>query len=209
MTALLPKATAHLSFIYLMPLKINMLISYCTTCHGRLWQLKQTLGHNLAYTVAGKVELCVLLYNDADAYEYLRRFYADYITDGRLRILSHVEDRIFADGSRWSCGYVKDLAHKMGRGRVLFNLDADNFIDDPLHAALLALPASHILITRQSEWRPDGRSGRIGIHREKYGKAFYRDRGRSDDGDFISQCIALGAKVQQIACQHTPIDNDR
>lgn len=186
-----------------------MLISYCTTCHKRLWQLKQTLGHNLAYTIAGKVELCILAYNDAETYEYLRRFYAHYINDGRLRVLSHVEDRVFADGSRWSCGYVKDLAHKMGRGRVLFNLDADNFIDDPLHAALLALPASHILIIKQDKGVPDGRSGRIGIHREKYGKAFYRDRGRSDDGDFISQCIVAGAAVQQIACQHTPIDNDR
>lgn len=184
-----------------------MLISYCTTCHGRLWQLKQTLDHNLAYTVAGKVELCVLAYNDTETREYLYRYYTDYIAAGTLRIKSHFEDKTFDDGSRWSCGYVKNLAHDMGQGRVLFNLDADNFIDDHLHAELLTLPTSKILITKQSEWRPDGRSGRIGVHGRIYGKARYRDKGRSDDGDFIGQCIALGLTITQIACQHVPVSN--
>ena len=186
-----------------------MLISYCTTCHCRLWQLKQTLNHNLAFTQAGEVELCVLTYNDADTYEYLRLSYAQYIADGRLRILSHIEDRVFADGSRWSCGYVKDLAHRMGRGRVLFNLDADNFIDYTLHAALLTLAPNEILITKQSEWQSDGRSGRIGLHGSRYGKSFYRDRGRLDDGDFIDQCVRRGARIKQIPCQYKPIGNSR
>lgn len=186
-----------------------MKISYCTTCHNRLWQLKQTLDHNLAYTVAGKVELCVLAYNDNEAYQYLYEHYNDYIADGRLRVLSVNENRVFKDGSTWSCGYVKHLAHLMGRGDVLFNLDADNFIDDKLHAALLKLLPNELLITLQSEWRDDGRSGRIGVHRSLYGKVRYRDKGRGDDGDFISQCVSLGVKVSQISCEIAPIDNER
>lgn len=184
-----------------------MLISYCTTCHNRLWQLKQTLDHNLAFTVAGKVELCVLAYNDAETYRYLRENYAEYIADGRLRALDWRDEKAFADGSRWSCGYVKHLAHLMGRGDVLFNLDADNFIDDDLHTALLSLQSNEILITLQSEWRDDGRSGRIGVHRSMYGKARYRNKGRGDDGDFISQCISQGLKVRQIRCEYKPISN--
>lgn len=184
-----------------------MLISYCTTCHGRLWQLKQTLDHNLAFTVAGKFELSVLTYNDTDTHEYLYRYYADYIAAGTLRVKSHFEDKVFADGSKWSCGYVKDLVHNMARGNVLFNLDADNFIDNDLHAALLSLQANEILITKQSEWQPDGRSGRIGVHSSMYGKARYRDKGRSDDGDFITQCLSLGAKIKQLSCQYAPISN--
>lgn len=186
-----------------------MKISYCTTCHKRLWQLKQTLDHNLAYTVAGKVELCVLAYNDAETYQYLREHYAEHLVDGRLRVMDWHEDSVFLDGSRWSCGYVKHLAHLMGRGDVLFNLDADNFIDDDLQAKLSSLQPKELLITKQSEWRDDGRSGRIGVHRSLYGKVRYRDRGRSDDGDFISQCIALGVKVKQIRCEIPPIDNER
>lgn len=186
-----------------------MQVSYCTTCHGRLWQLKQTLDHNLAFTQTGSIELCVLAYNDTETYLYLREHYGEYIADGRLRVINWHEDKVFNDGSRWSCGYVKHLAHLMGRGDALFNLDADNLIDDDLHAALLALKPKELLITLQSEWQDDGRSGRIGVHRVTYGKARYRDKGRGDDGDFISQCISLGVKVKQIACQHKPIDNDR
>lgn len=185
-----------------------MLISYCTTCHGVLWQLKQTLDHNLAFTQAGSVELCVLAYNDNETYQYLRKHYAEYIADGRLRVLDWRDEKAFADGSTWSCGYVKHLAHLMGRGKVLFNLDADNFIDADLHAALMGLQPNELLITKWSEWRDDGRSGRIGVHRSMYGKAKYRDKGRGDDGDFISQCIALGVKVKQIRCEHKPISND-
>lgn len=186
-----------------------MQVSYCTTCHGRLWQLKQTIEHNLAYTKAGAVELCVLAYNDTETYKYLREHYAEHIADGRLRVLDWHEDKAFADGSTWSCGYVKHLAHLMGTGDVLFNLDADNFVDDDLHTALLSLQFNELLIIKQSEWRADGRSGRIGVHRAMYGKAKYRDRGRADDGDFIRQCIEQGAKVKQIRCEHIPIDNKR
>lgn len=186
-----------------------MQISYCTTCHNRLWQLKQTLDHNLAYTKSGAVELCVLAYNDTETYQYLREHYADYIADGRLRVINWYEDKTFADGSEWSCGPVKHLAHLMGRGDVLFNLDADNFIDDELHKALLSLQPNELLITLQSEWRDDGRSGRIGVQRTMYGKAKYRDRGRGDDGDFMSQCIALGATVKQVRCEYAPISNNQ
>lgn len=186
-----------------------MLISYCTTCHKRLWQLKQTLKHNLAFTQAGSVELCVLSYNDIETYQYLHEHHADCIADGRLRVLSVNQNKQFKDGSNWSCGYVKHLAHLMGRGDVLFNLDADNFIDDGLHKALLPLKPKELLITKQSEWRDDGRSGRIGVHRTMYGKARYRDKGRGDDGDFMSQCIAQGVKVKQIRCEYTPISNNQ
>ncbi|WP_131669833.1 hypothetical protein [Psychrobacter pygoscelis] len=184
-----------------------MRISYCTTCHKRLWQLKQTIAHNLAYTKTGQVELCILAYNDDETEHYLRDNYADYIEDGRLRVKTHIENKVFADGSRWSCGYVKDLAHKMATGRVLFNLDADNFIDNDLQATLFSLKKDEILITKQSEWQPDGRSGRIGVHHTLYIKVRYRDKGRSDDGDFIRRCIQAGAKAKQLRCQYKPIDN--
>ena len=80
---------------------VTMKISYCTNCHKRLWQLKQTLPHNLAYTKVGEVELCVLVYNDDTVEPYLIEHYPEYISDGRLNIKTHVEDRPY------SFGYVK------------------------------------------------------------------------------------------------------
>lgn len=180
-----------------------MKISYCTTCHNRLWQLKHTLLHNLSYTIPNEIEICILIYNDKESYDYLKENYSEYIKTKRLKLLD------WRDTNTWSCGYVKHLSHLLGTGKALFNLDADNFIDDTLNSELLTIQPKEIIITKQSEWKDDGRSGRIGIHKDLYGKAKYRDRGRSDDGDFISQCIALGAKVKQIPCKIPPISNNQ
>lgn len=151
----------------------------------------------------------MLIYNDTETRDYLEHHYSQHISDGRLRIASYFEDRVFNDGSRWSCGYVKHLAHSMATGRVLFNLDADNFIDQPLHETLLSLPDNTILINQKPEFNSEGQSGRIGVHRNLYGKTGYRDCGRNDDGDFMYRCFQLNARIRKIACQHTPISNLR
>lgn len=186
-----------------------MKLSYCTTCHNRLWQLKKTLPHNTRYLKCGEVELVIVAYNDGNVLPFLQANYADYLKDGRIRVIEHNEDKTFADGSRWSCGYVKDIAHRAALGDVLFNLDADNFIDDALQATLLSLTKRQILITKQSQWRPDGRSGRIGICRSNYGKVYYRDKGRGDDGDFICQAIRASLQIVELLCQHQPIPNEQ
>ncbi len=98
-----------------------MLISYCTTCHGRLWQLQLTLDENLAYTSAGRVELCILVYNDPETFQYLVEHYQVFIKDRRL-VINHRLDDV-----PYSCGRVKNFAHELGLGKVLFNLDADLF----------------------------------------------------------------------------------
>lgn len=184
-----------------------MKLSYCTTCHGRVWQLTRTLPHNTKYLKSGDVELVIVAYNDDRVKPFLQANYADYLGDGRIRVIEHDSDKVFADGRRFSCGYVKDIAHRAGLGDVLFNLDADNFIDDELHQTLLTLPANTLLITKQSEWQPDGRSGRIGCHKSDYGKIYYRDKGRNDDGDFMLQAHLARIKKIQIPCLIKPIPN--
>lgn len=174
-------------------------VSYCTTCHKRLWQLKQTIEHNLSFTKAGEIELCILAYNDDDVEPYLKEHYADYIKDGRLKVVTHHEDREF------SCGYVKNLAHAMGTGEILFNLDADNFIDNA-QDYLLQLKENEVLKNVVS--KQDGRSGRIGVYRTLFDKVCgYRDVGRSDDGDFVLRCLKAGAKLKPMDCTLAPISN--
>lgn len=181
-----------------------MIISYCTTCHKRLWQLKQTIDHNLSFTKVGEFELCILAYNDDEVEPYLIKHYSDYIQDRRLRVRTHHDDYIPVDGSDFACGYVKNLSHEMGIGRILFNLDADNFIGD-----------SHELIQNIEPYQVmknigilDGRSGRIAIHRELFYKVGgYRDVGRSDDGDFIRRCLSIGARLIHVDCSIPPLSN--
>lgn len=181
-----------------------MKISYCTVCCSRLWQLKQTIDHNLNFTKTNEFELCVLAYNDDEVEQYLRDKYAEYIADGRLKVKTHHDDYKSKDGSDFSCGYTKNLSHAMGTGKILFNLDADNFIDNA-HEILLKLKANEVL---KNVGVPDGRSGRIGVHKSLFKKVGgYKDLDRSDDGDFVLRCLKTGAKIIKTDCALAPIPN--
>lgn len=185
-----------------------MKISYCTTCFNRLWQLKQTLEHNLAFMKTGESELCILSYNDDSTEPYLYEKYADYIEDGRLKVKTHHDDYKPVDGSDFACGYVKNLSHAMGSGEILFNLDADNFITQRVNDELSQLDENQVLIIDPRKMNSDGRSGRIGVHSLFY-KVIggYHDTGRSDDSDFIRRSILAGANLKYTDCDLVPISN--
>lgn len=178
-----------------------MKISYCTTCHKRLWQIKQTIEHNLSFTKVDEVELCILTYNDKRAENYFNKNFKEYIDDGRLKVKNRVDKKEF------SCGYVKNFSHEMGTGDILFNLDADNFIDNA-HEILLNLKENEVVKNVVS--KPDGRSGRIGVYKTLFEKVGgYRDVGRSDDGEFILRCVRSGAKLISMDCNLSPISNTK
>lgn len=182
-----------------------MKASFCTTCHNRLWQLKQTLGHNLSYMKVNESELCILAYNDSEVEPYLLNNYSEYILDGRLRIITHHDNYIPMDGSDFACGYVKNLSHAMGNGEVLFNLDADNFICN-WYDYILNLQYGDLLI--HQGFSDDGRNGRIAIHSALFKQVGgYRDVGRRDDGDFITRCIQNGLRIRYLPCDILPIKN--
>jgi hypothetical protein len=177
------------------------MISFCTTVSNRLFQLEQTIGSNLALTKVGEVELCVLAYNDPTILPYLTDRYGDYIADKRLVVKEHFENRVF------SCGYVKNLSHAMGRGEILFNLDADNYIGNAL-SYLVDLKEDEVI--KNFMYINDGRSGRIGVYRSLFNKVGgYRDVGRADDGEFVLRCVLAGAKLKHMDCDIAPISNFR
>ena len=178
-----------------------MLISYCTTCFNRLWQLRQTLPHNLAFTKVGEVELCVLAYNDNSVEEYLKANYGEYIADGRLKV------KTMHDPIPFTCGRVKNFSHAMGTGDILFNLDSDNYIANA-HDLVLQLKPNQIL--KNIIHDTVSVSGRIAIHRHIFqGIGGYRDVGRNDDGDFVYRCLKVGIKLVPMRCDILPISNER
>lgn len=94
----------------------------------------------------------------------------------------------------------------MGSGKILFNLDADNFIDNSLE---------HLVNLKENELAHNpptlgiGHLGRIGIYRSLFDKVGgYRDVGRMDDGDFISRCLNTGVRLVKLRCSVPPIDNN-
>ncbi len=183
-----------------------MLISYCTNCHNRLWQLQKTLEHNLKFLKKGEVELCILAYNDDSIEPFFKKVYPEYLSDKRVKIKNHKDEYKPLDGSDYACGYVKHLAHEMGSGTILFNLDADNYIGN-VHSYLLNLKPNEIL--NNIPFKFDGRNGRIGIHKTMYDLVGgYEDKGRSDDGYFISKCLKIkGTVLKSINCDIAPISN--
>jgi hypothetical protein len=96
-------------------------VSYCTTCHGRLWQLALTLPSNLR-RLREDEELILVDYGSTDGLgrfvessEYCR----EAIEKGRL-VYAHTE------AASYHCPKAKNLAHRIARGELLVNLDADN-----------------------------------------------------------------------------------
>ena len=171
-----------------------------------MWQLKQTLKHNLDFTIAGEIELCILAYNDDAVIPYLIEYYAKYITDGRLKVKAHQDDYKPLDGSGFACGYAKNFAHAMSTGEVLFNLDSDNFIDEALQRALLTLRQDELIHSITGKF--DGSLGRIGVHRTVFDAVGgYRDVGRADDGDFITRCFKRGTQLRHVKCLLEPLPN--
>jgi len=96
-------------------------VSYCTTCHGRLWQVALTLFDNLD-RLRDDEELILLDYGSPDG---LGRFVESStrcrqaMEQGQL-IYGHTE------AASYHCPKAKNLAHRLGRGDILINLDADN-----------------------------------------------------------------------------------
>ena len=96
-------------------------VSYCTTCHGRLWQLALTLFDNLDHLREDE-EIVLLDYGSPDG---LGRFVEsskrcqEAISQGKLVYA-------FVEAEHYHCPKAKNLAHRLGRGDLLVNLDADN-----------------------------------------------------------------------------------
>src|ERR1700739_4368869 len=96
-------------------------VSYCTTCHGRLWQVALTLFDNLR-RLREDEELVLVDYGSR---ERVGRFVGSSpvcqkaIEAGRL-VYARTEAK------HYHCPKAKNLAHRLGRGELLVNLDADN-----------------------------------------------------------------------------------
>lgn len=100
-----------------------MKISFCTTCMGRLYHLKETLPANVeANKDYPEVEFVVLDYNSPDGLdEWIQAFVKDRNLQGRVSYYRERSAKFFDPR------HAKNVAHLLASGDVLVNLDADNF----------------------------------------------------------------------------------
>lgn len=99
-------------------------ISYCTTCKGRTFQLKETLRANMEMEAGNpNVEFVVLDYDSRDGLqEWLAENFSEELKSGRLVYGRH------APAEHFHFAHAKNLAHRLASGDILCNLDADNFL---------------------------------------------------------------------------------
>ena len=190
------------------PQVLNDGISFCTTCHNRLWQLKQTLASNLA-ALGSDMELVLIDYASTDGLsEWIWAHFENHIQDGRLIYfsLSHTVS--------WHVCKAKNLAHRLATRRYVFNRDADNFVtaEDLIHirrAAAQEMPAHQWT----DEWQ-DGSFGRIGLPRDLFMELGGYDEGllpmAGQDIDLIRRIHGLDKRIWRLPAPHKPaIPNEK
>ncbi len=167
------------------------MISFCTTCHNRLWQLKQTLPHNLKMAQKFNAEICLLNYGSNDNLdEWIKKNYRIEINNNLLRY-SKTSSEFF------NAPHAKNISHLLATKNILFNLDADNYITDNIKKIIqLFEQNNHLIIHNWSGSYTDGTYGRIIIN----GKNFKMIGGYDEnipgmtyqDSDLISRSIRFG-----------------
>jgi len=99
-------------------------VSYCTVCYGRLWQLAFTLKSNLE-NLKDDEELILVDYNSPDdtmIFVLGTKYFKKYIEEDKLKFIKVL------DINEYNCPKSKNIAHRLGSGEILINLDVDNFL---------------------------------------------------------------------------------
>ena len=139
-----------------------MKVSFCTTCKGRLWQLRETLPYNVNM-LEDDCEIILLDYHSEDGLkEFVFEHYQEELENGILKYFYLTHDYKF------TMSYAKNVAHKLATGEILFNLDGDNLIYEGMVDELRKLRSNEIFIPRYDHREKEGSYGRLGYRRELF-----------------------------------------
>lgn len=176
---------------------------------GRLWQLRETLiEHIHAFNGRTDVEIVVLNYNSPDGLhewignhpEVLRAIRAGLVTYARESSVS------FFHASR-----AKNLAHRLSRGTVLVNLDADNWAAEMDGFLRHAFEGSDGVICHGHNGTADGSFGRIGLSRRWFYQLGGYDESMQptghEDADLLDRALAIGLRRFGFESSRRPIRN--
>jgi len=184
---------------------VNPKISYCTTCKGRLWQLSQTYLKNIqtALNEYNNVEFILLDYQSSDGLEeWAKNELRKYVENGVVKYVKLMDDL------PWHVSKAKNMAHRVASGRILCNLDADNFLGDGFTKKISYEVAAKRAIRLTGH---ESVGGRIAVYKDDffiiggYDEAF-APMGYQDV-DLEIRLVADGVKVLHLPTGPLPVGN--
>jgi Glycosyl transferase family 2 len=177
-------------------------ISFCVSCRNRLWQLEKTLAGNIA-SLDDDLEISLVDYGSTDGLsDFIWSNFKHYIDSGKL-VFFEVKNQV-----SWSSPRAKNLSHRIANGCYLFNLDADNFIDQDTIKYLID---AHKLNLPSHQWSGkwgDGSFGRIGVPRELFFEIGGYDEAMlpmgGQDIDLLERIRLIQKKIAKLLPPNTP-----
>ncbi len=112
---------------FVQPVAKQYKISFCTTCMGRLYNLKETLPKNIEANAAyPNIEFVILDYNSNDGlWKWMAQNMMEHIESGKVVHYRTTEPVHF------SMAHSRNIAFKVATGDIVNNLDADNYTKNP------------------------------------------------------------------------------
>jgi len=171
-------------------------ISFCISIKNRKSQIKKTLLKNLEDNIMFQdhCEFVVTDFGSQDSvFEWLISSFPEHIKSGYLKLF-----KIF-DFPYWHASIAKNTTHYLSEGKILVNLDCDNFVgkNGALYLYNIFFKNSNINMCHQwcrKEWF-SGNYGRISMRREVFEKSGGYDESfygmGYQDTDLINRVNAL------------------
>ncbi|HEY1171032.1 MAG TPA: glycosyltransferase [Verrucomicrobiae bacterium] len=193
-------------------LEKRKLISFCTTCMGRLHHLKQTLLANMEVCRdMPDVEFCLVNYNSQDGMDaWVKTELGEQLKSGRLRYVHTMKPKQF------KMGVAKNMAHVLGTGMFLVNVDADNFLTPEYVQALRSeIAAGGEVIHFPSDDRAwGGGFGRVAVRADLFRAVGGYDEEHSgwgaEDWDLVQRAQRMSRRALRLLDPHvlSYIDHD-
>jgi glycosyltransferase involved in cell wall biosynthesis len=189
-------------------------VSFCQCCYNRLSHAEVTIPRNLATAKDWDAEFVVIDYGSTDG---LRDFIRT-LSDPKLKYFRH-------ESQSFKCAHAKNMAHRLSIGRVVCNLDIDNFVAPESFDELCTLKDNFLIhgfdgkvIHRRVEGGlpvavSPGAYGRISVTRSTFDRLGGYDEQMHGmgyhDSDFIRRAASSGVHVMRSRVKSECITHDK
>jgi len=177
-------------------------LSFCTTCKNRLWQLEKTLPQNLEDNQHLKkfIEFVVIDFNSGDGLgDWIKKTFQYELREGYLKYYHTLQL------PHWHMAIAKNTAHLCATGKIVTNLDCDNYTGNNGAKFILdyfkMYQSAIVLHQHTGDWL-DGSCGRISVNKDIFSYLGGYDETFEpmgfEDLDFLVRLWRIGVKYVNV-----------